>query len=32
MDKIKVNEDVEKFFDCYVVLKIILKGKEEVLE
>ena len=31
-DKIKANEDAEKFFDRYAALKITLKGKEEALE
>lgn len=31
-EKIKINEEVEKFFERYAELKLILKGKEEALE
>ena len=31
-DKIKANEEVEKFFERYAELKLILKGKKEALE
>lgn len=31
-DKVKTNEEVEKFFERYAELKIIMKDKEEALE
>ena len=31
-DKVKANEEVEKFFERYAELKMIMKGKEEALE